>query len=388
MVKLVLLRILESYFRHRWLYWLPMVIMLALAGASVFLAKPEFIASGVLYVDKESLLSTLVSIQETTFSWDTPANDTSTEISELLQTDSFVRAVIKATDLEDVMDEGTTAVSETIDNVREAAWTDAIGNNQVLVAAAGTDPDLSYQLVNSVIENYVQWKINANRAEGSAANEFFDDLIVQYENELAVARQEYENFLVTYPSPVRGDRPDIETLELERIQADLELASSRYASALENKENIQLSLSQVESEVRQTYFVIDAPVIPEEPSTSLKQIAVQVVIFAAVGALLMGAAIVGNAIIDRSLLFPVDIYHATYLPVLAAVPDIGNQQMGIPQANKDKTFGENKLDRSTNQEKSQTKGRSLGTANDGPDELNSTSENPIQMTKQEEIEYE
>ena len=320
MVRLALLRVLESYFRHRWLYFLPILLMLGMAAASIYLAKPKYLAGGVLFVEKESLLATLVSVRETSFSWDTPADETSREISELMQTSAFVRAVIKTTDLEANMNGGETAVAETIIDVREATLMESLGNNQVFVAAEYTDPQVAYQLVNAIIENYIQWKINAARVESVTAQNFFGDLITQYEVEYETARREVENYLMAHPQPVRGDRLEIEALEIERLQSALQLAEQRYAKAIENNESAQLSLSQAESDVRQTYFFIDAPKIPDKPSTSLKDVAIQVVIFGVVGVILSGVGIVGSALLDRSLRFPVDVQHGLNLPVLTAVP--------------------------------------------------------------------
>ncbi len=321
MVRLVSLRILESYFRHRWLYFLPMLLMLVIAVASFFLIKPKYLAGGVLFVEKESLLSTLISVRETSFSWDTPADETSTEISEMMQTNAFVRAVIRMTDLEENMDEGETAVAMTISDVRKITRTESLGNNQVFVAAEHTDPQVAYQLVNAIIENYIQWKINAARVESVTAQDFFGDLITQYEVAYEVTQREIENYLIAHPQPVRGDRPEIETIEIERLQSALQLAEQRYAKAIENDENAQLSLSQAESDVRQTYFFIDAPKIPNKPSTSLKDRAIQIAIFGVAGMILSGVGVVGSALLDRSLLFPVDVQHGLNLPVLTAVPN-------------------------------------------------------------------
>ncbi|MCP4427748.1 MAG: lipopolysaccharide biosynthesis protein [Chloroflexi bacterium] len=326
MLRLALLRVLESYFRHRWLYMLPVVFMLGVAAVAVVTQDPQYMAGGVMYVEKESFLATLTSVRESTFSWDTPAEQTNREISELLQTDAFIRAVIKMTDMEESMDGGIIAVTETIQEVREAAWTQPLGNNQVVVAVAHTEPLITYQLVNAIIENYIQWKINADRVESVTAQEFFDDLTLQYKNDLEVTRREYQNYLIANPEPGRGNRPDLELLEIERLQSDLQLAGNRYADALEKNENAQLALSQAESDVRQTYFFIDAPRIPEEPSTSLTEVATQVIIFAVVGAILSGIGIVGSALLDRSLRFPIDVRHGVDLPVLASVPNVSQFQ--------------------------------------------------------------
>ncbi|MDV7397508.1 Wzz/FepE/Etk N-terminal domain-containing protein, partial [Arthrospira platensis SPKY1] len=103
MLRLVTLRILESYFQHRWLYFLPLVLMIGLGAYYAFDAKPTYTAKGVLYVETQSYLASLTNVSGTGSDpawWKTPAQVTNEEIGELLQTDAFVRAIIRQTDLE------------------------------------------------------------------------------------------------------------------------------------------------------------------------------------------------------------------------------------------------------------------------------------------------
>ena len=320
MVRLVILRILESYFHHRWLYLLPIVLMWAVAAISIS-AAPLYLARGVMYVEQESVLSSLISVRDTNISWETPADQTSLEIGELLQTDAFIRAVIHGTKLEEHMNEGTIVVDQIMTDVREDVWADAPGNNQVRVAATHNDPVIAYQLVDATIENYTLWKINANRAEIVSAHEFFSDLLDQYDSELGIARRDLEYYLTINPAPARGNRPDIEVLALSRLQSDLESADARYADTLTLKDNAELALSQAESSVRQTYFYIDAPRIPEEPATTLMDTAIKIVIFTIVGVILSAIGILGGMLLDRSFRFPIDVQYGVHLPVIAAVPD-------------------------------------------------------------------
>ena len=163
MVRLVILRILESYFRHRWLYLLPIILMWGVAGIAVFRA-PSYLAHGIMYVEQENVLLPSIPSLDTN-SWETRADQTSHEISDLLQTDAFIRAVIQGTDLEKDMAEGNVVAAQTMQDARDYIWADAPGRNQVRVAATHTDPQIAYQLVDATIENYTLWKINANLVE-------------------------------------------------------------------------------------------------------------------------------------------------------------------------------------------------------------------------------
>ncbi|MCP5099985.1 MAG: lipopolysaccharide biosynthesis protein [Chloroflexi bacterium] len=322
MVRLVLLRLLESYFRHRWLYFIPVVLLTAAGIASELLKEEKYIAGGVLYVQQESFLATLTSVRDSSVSWwETPAEATVDEIVDLLQTDAFMRAVVGNTDLETNMDLGQMAIDETIDKARESIWVNSNGENQITINAAHVDAQIAYQLVNATIDNYIQWKINTDRSESEVAQLFFDELTEQYRTELELVRDELERYLIENPTPLRGDRPEAEQLEIERLQAELQLAGTRYARALEKDENAQLAIAQTESDVRQSYFLLDAPRIPNDPATSLKDMAINLIIFTAVGALLSAIGISGSAILDRSFRFPIDVTHIVDLPVLATVPN-------------------------------------------------------------------
>ncbi len=322
MVRLVLLRLSESYFRHRWLYLVPIALFIGAAGVYYAVREPKYRADGVVYVQKESLLASLTSIRDVPFSWNTPAKDTSTEILDLLQTDAFVRAIIIKTDLEEQMAEGPQAVEDTIEEARKAVWAIPLGNNQVQVSAAHEDPQIAYQLVNAIIENYIEWKVNGDRVEGEAALSFFENLTQVYKEELETARQELEDYLRTHPEPLRGNRPDLEMVEIERLQSKLRLAETRYAKALDNVENARLALAQVDNDANQTYLIIDAPTVPLEPEVSLKQTVLELGVFIAVGFLLSGIGIGGGALLDRTFRFPVDVQNLLSLPVLATVPEV------------------------------------------------------------------
>lgn len=322
MVRLVVLRILESYFRHRWLYLLPIVLMSILGAVFVLLTKPTYTAKGVLYVETQSYLASLTDVRDSGASWwTTPAQAVNEEISELLQTDAFVRAIIQRTSLEEKMDEGSATVEIIIKETRENVWPTPFGNNQLQVNAVHEDPEVAYQIVTAVIEGYLQWRVNADLAESEVAQEFFTTLIETYSADLSAAREAMRSYLATHPIPLRGDRPGDEVLEISRLQAEIDLAASRYATALNKEEETRLAMAQIESDARQTYFLIDAPTIPEKPDTSLKSMAVSGGIFMVLGIFLSGGLIVGAAILDRSFRFPVDVWHRLDLPLLTMVPE-------------------------------------------------------------------
>ena len=323
MIRLVLLRVLESYFRHRWLNLLPFLLMLGVAGAYFTTLKPVYISRGVVYVQSESLLSTINAVNNEGIPyWLTPAEATVTELQDLMLTDIFVRIIVSQTDLEKEMSKGATAVSETLDLVRESVWTEPLGNNQVLISAHSEDPQIAQQLVNAAVEGQVQWKTNSKLNESIAAQEFFSEQIEIYNADLEAVRQKLRDYLNIHPEPIRGTRPDVEQLEINRLQESVNSSAIRYEGALNKEENARLVMSQIESDSRQTYFLVDAPQLPLKPATSLKDILVKVIIIVIVGGVLTTITVVGGALLDRSFRFPIDVRHGLDLPVLTSVPFI------------------------------------------------------------------
>lgn len=324
MIRLVILRILESYFRHRWLYLLPIVLMTVLGVIFVLVTKPTYTAKGVLYVETQSYLASLTDLRDSGSSWwTTPAESVNQEISELLQTDAFIRAIIQRTSLEEKMDEGSGVVDTLIEETRKNVWPTPLGNNQLQVNAVHEDPEISYQIVNAVIEGYLQWRVNADIAESEVAQSFFTDLIDTYSADLTAAREAMRNYVNAHPVPLRGDRPAEEVMEISRLQGEIDLSASRYATALDKEEETRLAMAQIESDARQTYFLIDAPTIPENPDTSLRKLALSGGIFTVIGVFLSFGLVVGAALLDRSFRFPIDVIHRLELPVLTMIPEAG-----------------------------------------------------------------
>lgn len=321
MARLIVLRLLESFFRHRWLNLLPVVLLLG-AGVAYygFLAEPVYIVRGVLYVQPTSLLESLLPLPNEPFTTLTPADATASEIDELLQTRAFVRAVIANTDLEAQMSLGEEVVEETIEEAREAVWAQAQGKNQVLVAAAHENPLIAYQLAQGMVDSYIQWRINSDREESAAAQAFFADLIAGYREDVEMARAALRDYLDTHPAPFRGERPANEVLEIGRLEGAITLAQTRYASALDKEEDARLAMARAEGNVRRTYYLIDAPAIPVEPVTSLRRVARSLAIFGGAGVLLSVISVTGSALLDRTVRFPLDLEQTSDVPVLALVP--------------------------------------------------------------------
>jgi uncharacterized protein involved in exopolysaccharide biosynthesis len=320
MTRIFLLRFLESYFRHRWIYLVPVVITLAAAGIYFLTYVPKFTAGGILYVNDKSLLTSLSPVPNNDTSWWlTPAQATSNEMNELLQTNAFVRAIISETDLEAYMTGDQGQVYEVISAVRRSLALYPVGSNEISIYATFDDPQVAYQLVHSLINSYIRWQVNTRRVDSQVAQDFFSTLIQSHGKELEVARQNLRDYYAQYPSPVRGERPIGQQLDIERLQAEIALVSGRYEIALRKEEEAKLAMTQIDSEVHQAYVLLDAPLLPEKSDFSKKKLAVQGSIFLATGLLISLIGVLGGTVLDRSFRFPADVQSRLNLPILAVI---------------------------------------------------------------------
>ena len=330
MVRLVLLRLLESYFRRWYIYPLPIVLLVAVSLLSTMRAKPSYIAVGAIFVQKESLLATLTSIQNTGFAWITPAQATVNEFKELIQTDSFIRAIIGQTDLESSMNQGPDAVSTLINNTRAAVWAQTLGDNLVQVGAIDEKGPLAEQYAKALVEAYIQWKINADQQESTSAQAFFENLVQTYQTDLDTARQDLQNFLADNPDPERGDRPTTEQLQISELKVAVDAANQRLTGTIDKLDSAKLALAQADSKTRQTYLVVDTPHLPPTIRSSKKALLMSLVTMAVVGLILGIIGAGGAALLDSSFRFPVDVQSSLNLPVWAVVPDMAARGKSKP----------------------------------------------------------
>lgn len=330
MLRLILLRLLESYFRHRWLYLAPAALMLAAGIAFAFLAPTRHTATGTLLIEKQSLLATLTSNGQGASYWRTPAEITAGELRELLATDAFVRSAIQKTSWEPLMHGSPREVRDALTAFRRSITVTALGEKLVAISARDGNAQVAQQMAASVMDSYIQWQINKEFQESVVAQNFFANLIGPYQEDLQRARDNLRTYLETYPEPLRGSRPPEERMEIARLESEIRRAEERVSETLKNEESARLALAKAESITRQTYMVIDAPTPPIE-TFSLRRTALLIGIFAGVGVGLSLAGVVTGALLDRTLRFPVDVRHALHLPLLATVAAETVTNPGRPQ---------------------------------------------------------
>ncbi|MDZ4716941.1 MAG: lipopolysaccharide biosynthesis protein [Roseiflexaceae bacterium] len=334
MVRLALLKLLESFFRHRWLYLLPILLMAVAAGISVMRAKPLYSSSGSLYIQSGSLVKSLNDLPSASASWwVTPSQVTVNQIRELLQTEAFVRPVVKGTPFETTLNGTPDQLGEAIKAINKSIVVATAGDNLVTFSAEYQDAQVAYQLARQLPESYVLWKLNSDRQDSLAAQSFFGDLVAPYQKQLDTARSNLQSYIEANPAPVRGDRPELERIEINRLQGEVTQAQTRVEEVRQKEESARLAQIQAERGVRQTYLIIDAPKQPTLRVNGLRTLLLSNILFLVIGVILSVVGVIGSAVLDRSLRFPMESTLALHLPVIAMIPKVRMLRDPMPVGN-------------------------------------------------------
>ena len=168
----VFYRFIETFFRHRFLHLVPIPILLVVFAVSYVTTKTTYGSNGTMWIERQTLLASITSNQQDN-TWVTPAQTTVDEFTELLQTDAFIRAVVKGTSLESEMTKGQAVQTTLFANVRKWVWTQTLGNNIIAISAAHANAEVAQQLAAATIEAYLTWRINNDRQDSQVAQTFF-----------------------------------------------------------------------------------------------------------------------------------------------------------------------------------------------------------------------
>ena len=315
-------RFIETFFRHRFLHLVPIPIMLVVFAFSYVTTKTTYNSNGTMWIERQTLLQSMSANPQDNLGYVTPAQATVDEFAELMQTDAFVRAVVKGTSLESEMTKGLVVQASLFANVRKWVWSLTLGNNVISVNATHESAEVAQQLAAATMDAYLTWRINNDKQDSQVAQTYFADLEAQYTKELDTARTALQTYLEAHPDPVRGTRPSTETLMIEKLTAAMTDAHDRLTSARTKVENSTLALTQAENNVRQKYLVIDHPAVADKSDTSKKKMLTNGLIFIVVGVFLSFLGVVGAAVMDATFRFPFDIKNVLGIPSLATIPNV------------------------------------------------------------------
>lgn len=311
-------RMLEAAFRRPLLCLLPLVLFGGLGVWSVTSSEDSYVSSGVISVASQTLLSDLSNLPGSEgFGWETPAGVTSRNINELLGTDEFARLLADSAGYGSLVESGVVQ----LDAVRSAVVAVPTGANLVTIRASTDDPESAYRIAGATIDTYIEWVLEGDVNQSVAAELFFTNLLEVYEADVATAREALAQYVAANPPLPDGTRPAEEEAEIARLDADIEVASTRATSAVQNIEDARLSTEQTASDIGQRLRVVDEPRSPLAPESSRIQMVMTFAMYVVAGFVFSLGLVLAGAALDRTLRNVDDVETMVGQGLLAAVPE-------------------------------------------------------------------
>ena len=313
----VVLNFLEAFFRRPWLHLLPLILMLALGGASAFSKKEAFQSTGTITAESSTLIGDLTQTNNQGFNFDTPATVVARNINELLRTTNFLNTVAGKLQA-DATDSQKALLRDVI--AKDVGAT-ADGDQLVRVSASSERGDLSFRLADATIRSYVE-TIKANSiAQSDQTVQFFEGQVAEADAARKQAQATLDQYLVAQGVGDATTVTPAQQVQIASLQAELDRAESQYDAKLDSLDQAKLASNSAATEVDQRLRVTDPPEEPLAPEPRLRSAVLSLVIFGVLGVLLSLASVIVAATLDRTIRVPGDITAKFDLDVLAVVPD-------------------------------------------------------------------
>jgi len=317
MNKRVVRRLLDTFFRHRWLYLLPVALFVLVGASQVVASGSGYLSVGVVDVAKDTLLSDLTSIRGENFGFETPAIATAKTMNGLLGTDNFLTAIAKSAGVTGALERGELSTLA----IKQAITVTPDGDNLVKIAAHTNNPELSARLAKGTIDSFTNYLVAADVGESKAAEQFFNDQLAAYQQQLEQAQTALREYATTHPGGPQDLRPLDEQVEIERLKSAVQQAQETFSNAQQKSDEARLATEQSVRDVSQRVRVIDEPEVPFGPEPRLKKAVLTVGLFTFVGAFISFGAVALATVMDRSMRSADDVEALLELPVLSVVPD-------------------------------------------------------------------
>lgn len=310
-------KVLDVFFRHKFLIILPLVI-LTLAGAAASLSRQtiEYRATAHVWTQRTPLLSSRLGGQGSSFT--TPAAHQARVLNDLLKLDSFRQSVADRVG-------GLEALSPSLQRraVREGTVVFASGENVMTIRHRDEDPLLAQSVLQEIIDTYSESFQSGVIDEAEAAANFYETRL----EVASIALDESEQALASYEGTLSPTAAIDLDPELAALQADARQAQRDYDEQLGRLENIYLQRDAALEGRDLSFQVMDPPNLPSSPLPTPRT---DLLMLPALGMLLgvsaSGAVLFALTRLDDSIRLPGEA-RKVGAPILAVVPELGRRRM-------------------------------------------------------------
>ena len=310
-------RYLGTFYRGRWLY-IPLLLLLLAATVlgTYFLARTQYEATARIWVDKPALDNVLDPNAPSGFI--SPAQQQADKLTQLIQTDSFVAAIITNTTASGRLASDPDP-DRVIKDVRGKIAVTPFGPNTVRITYTDSDPTLTQQMVQSTIDQFRAWDLTARVEQSAIEGQFYEKQLQIYQDQVDAAAKRVEDFQRDHPFP---DPTSPQYLELQSLQRELESARALQSATQTKIEQANAANSLSDTSRQYEFQILDSPTVPTRPAATLTRIAGYLALGVVASFALILLAVAFATWQDTTIRNGDDLQRLTSVPLLDAIPHL------------------------------------------------------------------
>lgn len=191
----MIIKFLEAFFRHKLLILLPALLIPGIVAPIAILTAPMYYETfASIWVEKPTYISYASDWNQ----YISPAQNQSGRLGELLRTRTFMLDVAKRTALAPLLGspQGEAQVVRFL-GTGAAQWTN--GDHLLMLRFRAASPDLSFQVVNAIVDSFKERAAADRVAQGRLATSFYSERLKQQQDQLNTSTEALQRFIAANP---------------------------------------------------------------------------------------------------------------------------------------------------------------------------------------------
>ncbi len=265
-------RYLATFFRAKYLYVMALLIMVT--GAAIgtyYLSRSQYESTAQIWIDMPAL-NNVIERQVVSYGLiKTPAQEQADKLYQLLQTDSFVIALLQNTSLASQLNGVREHEERIVGEVRQRLVVGVLGANTLKIGYSGSDPLLCQQIVDAAIVQFRHWSLQTQVEQASVELQFYQQQLKIFDEQINDLVRRSETLQRENPASLNSVSAP-QYLEFMRLQRELEAARELHAATRLKIEQTSLVNSLSSTNKQGQFQVLDKPTVPQRPSFRLMKL--------------------------------------------------------------------------------------------------------------------
>jgi len=259
---------LETFFRRKWLFFVPFLVVLAIAVAGGLYTSWLYEVQARLEVQGNPLLDQAgqqLSMPQA------DVKDEYSRLSDLLLTDDFVKSVVNSVPALKSQSDTPAKMDATVARLHRDlnAWEP--GASLINFRFRDRDPQVAQQVVSKTIDLFLAQRYADRVGKADQAITFLGQQQTVYQQQLQQAGTALGAWETSHPPAGRATLPESQQLQYQGLKTgyDSVLSNLQYISG--ELEKARFSKDKAIAAQSSTYVLRDPPVVPASPALSLNR---------------------------------------------------------------------------------------------------------------------